>query len=298
MATLFVRASSMFCGRLESFPWRLCAALVLAAPRLATAEDSTAPASGGATNVSSFATPFTRYLSTYEPIYFLLGTYPAAEFQFSLKYQVFAFTNHWARPSTNFYLAYTQTSFWDLLSSDPSFYDTSYKPSAFFYFPDLLDAGNKNPIRLDLQAGLEHESNGRGGTGERSLYTTYLQPSITFVQPCGLQLSLCPRAWAYVINLSKNNPDIASYRGYADLLGTLSWKSPHNPDQYYKLAATYGMGDDGGHSSLKLDLSVTVLPWIRFTPRIHVQYFTGYGQTLRQYNARSHGLRAGISLYD
>jgi hypothetical protein len=34
-----------------------------------------------------------------------------------------------------------------------------------------------------------------------------------------------------------------------------------------------------------------------FNPSIQVQYFTGYGQTLRQYDQSSHGLRAGICLW-
>jgi outer membrane phospholipase A len=65
------------------------------------------------------------------------------------------------------------------------------------------------------------------------------------------------------------------------------------------LMASYGMGDDGGYSSLKLDFSFSVKQWIHaFSPRIHAQYFTGYGQTLRQYNRYSHGLRVGFSLFD
>ena len=147
----------------------LYAVLLLGWPVLVSGQEATDPSAGRGTNASAVATPFSRYLSPYEPIYFLLGTYPAAEFQFSLKYQVFAPTNRWARPSTNVYLAYTQTSFWDLLSSDPSFYDTSYKPSAFLYFPDILPGKKEEVIRLDLQGGIEHESNGRGGAAERSL---------------------------------------------------------------------------------------------------------------------------------
>ena len=34
-----------------------------------------------------------------------------------------------------------------------------------------------------------------------------------------------------------------------------------------------------------------------FNPSIQVQYFTGYGQTLLQYNETSHALRAGLCLW-
>ncbi len=253
------------------------------------------PGTQMATNQRHFfsaVTNFSKYLTPYEPIYFLLGSYPAAEFQFSLKYQVFDSTNRWLYPATNLFFGYTQTSFWDLFSSDPSFYDTSYKPSAFFYFRDLLEGRIEKPFQLDLQCGYEHESNGRGGTDERSLNTAYLQPTVTIGLTDDLQLSLCPRAWVYIIAVSDNNPDIANYRGYTDLLGTVSWK------KNYQLATRFRIGDEGDNSSLLFDFSFALPRSTGFTPRIHAQYFTGYGETLRQYNQISHGFRVGLSLYD
>ena len=100
------------------------------------------------------------HIYPYEPIYFLLGTYPAAEFQFSLKYKLFDLDSEW-NPLGHVYFAYTQTSFWDLISKDPSFYDTSYKPSAFLFYTNVNRGGT---FQLDLQGGVEHESNGRIST--------------------------------------------------------------------------------------------------------------------------------------
>jgi len=95
-----------------------------------------------------------QHIYAYEPIYFLLGTYPAAEFQISLKYKLFNLNGD-LNPLAHVYFAYTQTSYWDLISKDPSFYDTSYKPSGFLYYPNV----NKgNTLQLDLQGGVEHES--------------------------------------------------------------------------------------------------------------------------------------------
>src|SRR5579862_7068463 len=111
MTTQFTQTGSVFSRRLKLLPRLLCAALFLASGLLVRAQGALGPAPGAGTNSSSIGNPFSRYLSPYEPIYFLLGTYPAAEFQFSLKYQPFAPTNHWTRYSSNFFLAYTQTSF-------------------------------------------------------------------------------------------------------------------------------------------------------------------------------------------
>jgi len=237
---------------------------------------------------------FVTHVSFYEPIYFILGTYPAGEFQFSLKYKLLAFKDNWD-PLTHLYFGYTQTSFWDVLSRNPSFYDTSYKPSIFLYYPDAFQ---KEYFQLDLQSGAEHESNGRGGTLERSLNTIYLQPKATVDLPYNFQLSLQPRAWLYV-RTGDNNQNIADYRGYVNLLAALTWLDPNSAEKI-QLAAKYTIGDQGTHPGLLYDLrfNLASLPVLRrFNPSIQVQYFTGYGQTLAQYNQTSHAFRAGLCLW-
>ena len=234
---------------------------------------------------------FAGQISIYEPVYFILGSYPAAEFQFSLKYQVFSFTNR-LNPLADLYFAYTQTSFWDLISADPSFYDTSYKPSAFLYYSNLVERGS---FHLDLQGGYEHESNGRGGTMERSLNTAYLQPTATLDLPDNFQISFQPRAW-YYLSVGNNNPDLANYRGYADLRTALTWTEPHWGEKI-QLATRLRIGDEGSHAGWLFDLRFNLPVFTKFNPTFQVEYFTGYGQTLRQYNQTSHGIRAGLCLW-
>jgi len=236
----------------------------------------------------------TNHLSTYEPIYFIAGTYPAAKFQFSIKYRVFNLTNE-DNPLGHVYFAYTQTSFWDLISKDPSFYDTSYKPSAFLLYNDVVPGGWAH---LDLQSGMEHESNGRGGTGERSLNTVYLQPTATVNLGDSLAWRVQPRAWDY-LSVGEYDQDLDHYRGYVDVLTDLTWTDPDSAERI-QLGAKVRMGDDWDHEGLWFDLRFNLagVPWLRtFNPTFQVEYFTGYGQTLRQYNASSHGLRVGLCLW-
>jgi outer membrane phospholipase A len=230
----------------------------------------------------------------YEPDYFILGSTPAAEFQISLKYKLLNVQDNWI-PYTHLYFAYTQTSFWNVLSRDPAFYDTSYKPSAFVLYPDLL---HNNVFNLDLQGGTEHESNGRGGTEERSLYTVYLQPKATFVLPYDFQFSLQPRAWVYYL-IGSNNPNLPEYRGNADLTSALTWLN-NDSGERIQFSTRLRIGDQGSHAGLLFDLRFNFagLPILRkFNPSIQVQYFTGYGQTLLQYDEISHALRAGLCLW-
>jgi phospholipase A1/A2 len=241
---------------------------------------------------------FMTNLSFYEPVYFIIGSYPAAEFQFSIKYQLLDLDSRW-NPLGHSYFAFTQTSLWDLISPDPSFYDSSYKPSLFLFYTNVYSARlySTNQVRFDLQAGTEHESNGRGGLGERSLYTAYLQPTATFDLPYNLQLTLQPRARLYYW-VGPNNPDISDYRGYADLLAALTWKDP-NSDEQIQFATKLQVGDTGAHVGLKFDLrfNLAMVPLLqKFNPTIQVQYFTGYGQSLRQYDVSSHAFRAGLCL--
>lgn len=232
-----------------------------------------------------------RHIYAYEPIYFILGQYPAAEFQFSLKYKPFDLTDDW-NPLAHTYFAYTQTSFWDLISRDPSFYDTSYKPSAFLFYPDVFQ---ETSIQFDLQGGIEHESNGKGGTGERSLNTVYLQPTIRFDLPAHFQLSFQPRVWDY-LSLGSNNPDLPAYRGYGDLLGALTWNEPGSGEKI-QFATRLRIGNEGSHAGLLFDLRFNLPFRSHFNPSIQLQYFTGYGQTLRQYNEDSRAFRAGVCIW-
>jgi outer membrane phospholipase A len=127
------------------------------------------------------------------------------------------------------------------------------------------------------------------------LNTVYLQPTVRFDLPDHLQLTFQPRAW-YYITLSDNNPDLADYRGYADLLGALSWTDPKSGEKV-QFATRLRLGDEGSHAGLLFDLRFNLPHRSHFNPAIQLQYFTGYGQTLRQYNEPSHAFRAGFCLW-
>jgi phospholipase A1/A2 len=266
--------------------------VAVAAPPSPTATSTSTPAS--TIPNSDLREYFASHMSFYEPIYVVAGSAPAVEFQLSFKYKLFDFKDDWD-PLTHLYFAFTQTSFWNAFVKNPSFFDTSYKPSLFLYYPDLLQKG---PFQVDLQLGGEHESNGRGGTLERSFNTIYLQPKVTIDLPYNFQLSFQPRAWFYLY-VGDNNPDIADYHGYADMLTALSWLNPKSGEKI-QVSNKFVIGDEGSHVGLLFDVRFNLvdLPVLRkFNPVIQVQYFTGFGQTLLDYNVDNHALRAGVCLY-
>lgn len=238
---------------------------------------------------------FKDHVSSYEPIYFIAGTEsPNAKFQVSFKYRLL---NNNGPLATNlpalrgFHVAYSQTSLWDWNAASAPFFDSSYRPEALYLRENITCAESNDWFRLDLQAGFQHESNGRDGFDSRSMNIAYLRPRFVFGKQDGLQLTLQPRAWTYIGDLS-DNPDIADYRGYVDLRAIVGWaRGP-------QLSAIGRLGKDGNHESLQLDFTY---PLMGFFPRsfslyLHVQYYTGFGESLLRYNERDTSLRAGFSL--
>ena len=246
----------------------------------------------------SFATEplskFFKYFSPYEPIYFIAGSeHPTARFQVSLKYHVFdpgGWMGDNVPGASDLYFGYTQTSLWDVFAPSSPFFDTSYKPGAFLYRRDVFTNGW---LALDLQGGYEHESNGRDGADSRSVNMIYAQPTLRLGREDGLSVTLTARAWSYVFDLS-NNPDIRHYRGYADMVGALTWK------QGLQVSTLFRIGDTGEHSTLQFDVTYPLwrIRWLGgLTPYLHGQYFSGYGESLLRYNQKDEVWRLGLSLY-
>jgi outer membrane phospholipase A len=239
---------------------------------------------------------FRQHFFPFEPFYFIAGTEsPNAKFQISLRYQLFTeegwVAEQWSGV-TNLSVAYTQTSLWDWNGPSAPFFDSSYKPEVDYSWLHVDRGRWADWIRLDLQGGLQHESNGKGGPDSRSLNLAYLRTTITFGRVGGFQVSVSPKAFVYLGDLS-DNPDLADYRGYVELRAVLGWTDN------VQLAATARVGDEFDRGSLQLDLTYPMwkLPVLRSSVFLHAQYFTGYGESLLRYNERSDSLRAGFALF-
>ena len=239
----------------------------------------------------------------YEPIYFLAGDVdPMAKFQFSFKYQVFDPKGSIADtvpPLGNFYLAYSQTSFWDLEGESTPFIDNSYRPELFFLWTDLddrftIDGKRVLPewIKLDVQIGVGHESNGRSGEESRSINRAFVRPTVTFGDRDDIFVSVGPRFFTYVGDLS-DNPDVGEFIGdWVDL------KMVAGQAGGVQLAAIGRAGNDWDKGSLQLDLSFPVrkLSGNSLDVFFHTQYFTGYSESLLGLRENGSSLRFGISL--
>lgn len=298
---------------------------VAAGPAVATPAKAS-PASRAATpgrnlDLTSDIENMRRHISGYDPIYFAVGWRERfnARFQFSFKYRVFepaapdeSLPRQLAR---DLYMAYTQNSIWDLESFSKPFYDTSYKPTLF-----LLHAFAPDPSRnwrLSLQAGVQHESNGKGGgaspvipagsllssttalrhtTDSRSLNSLYVAPTLRWTNEHDFFVEARARLNGY-FDL-EDNRDLARYRGYAEL----TLKGGY--DRGFQ-ASLQARGKIDGHGSLELNFTWPAIetPLLRhvFPPSLGgyalIQYFNGYGESLLDYDVRRKDqLRFGLLL--
>jgi outer membrane phospholipase A len=259
----------------------------------------------------------TEFLSTrfhaHEPIYFLAGPLnPNSKFQVSLKYQLFSDTGDIARAApwaADLFVAYSQTSFWDIGGDSSPFFDSSYRPEFLYQLGprDVRDVGWLPGVtRFDLQAGLRHESNGRDGPESRSLNIAYVSPIFTFGDDgvdnvrrdandadggSDFFVAVAPRLWMYLTDNS-DNPDIYQYRGYGDLRLVAGWRGG------FQAALTARLGNDFDKGALQVDLTY---PLQKLAIRdlgmyLHGQFFTGYGESLIEYDESTTSFRLGLSL--
>ena len=248
----------------------------------------------------------------HEPIYFLSGPLnPNTKFQVSLKYQLFASggdVDRVAPWASDLFVAYSQTSFWDIGGDSSPFFDSSYRPEFLYQLgPRAVRdvAWLPGVTRFDLQAGLRHESNGRDGAESRSLNIAYVSPILTFGddgvvhgaadapggQPRDFFVAVAPRLWTYLTD-NDDNPDIYRYRGYGDLRLVAGWRGG------FQAAFTARLGNDFDKGSLQVDLSY---PLQKLAIRdlgmyLHGQFFTGYGESLIEYDESTTSFRLGVSL--
>lgn len=223
---------------------------------------------------------FSSAVSPNEPMYFSVGSRgnTTAKFQVSLKFRIF-------NPDTKtpflekLYLAYSQTSIWDLDSASKPFRDSSYRPSLFF----LDDRVSQWPFagsRLGFQGGVEHESNGRDADASRSINIVFVRPALTFLLGGNYALTLAPKIYHYLDK--SDNPDIDDYRGHADFLVRFG------QEDGWLVDTTIRRGRNADLGSVQLDLSYPLRKptFGNLSGYLHLQYFSGYGESLVDYDQR------------
>ncbi|HEU0186852.1 MAG TPA: phospholipase A, partial [Gallionellaceae bacterium] len=183
--------------------------------------------------------------------------------------------------------AYTQQSNWQAFNSRDSspFRETNYEPELIA----TMGTGNSYGLKL-VNLGLVHQSNGRDLPGSRSWNRVYAQGGWETDT-----LSALARAWWRLPeNESQDdNPDIQDYYGRGDIL--LRW-APLDDSQVVDILLRNNLRGDHNRSFIQIDWATPVT--MNQSAKLHVQFTTGYGESLIDYNYQQTTLGLGVSFRD
>lgn len=191
------------------------------------------------------------------------------------------------------WFGYTQQSYWQLFNPGLSrpFRTTDHEPEVMYVYP----ANTQLPAGWRLRysgVGLAHQSNGQSLPLSRSWNRVYLMGGLEK----GNNFNLRARVWRRLPegNAHDDNPGISNYIGRAEVAGTWHFQT------HQTLGATVRTPLNSTHRG-----SVRV-EWMRplgsrddaVGLRLHTQLFSGYGDSLIDYNRRRTVLSVGLSLVD
>ncbi|HEY0210286.1 phospholipase A [Acerihabitans sp.] len=177
--------------------------------------------------------------------------------------------------------SYTQHSFWQISNTAESspFRETNYEPQLFLGWATDYDFAGWT-LR-DVEVGVNHQSNGRSDPTSRSWDRAYTR---LMAQNGNWQVEVKP--W-FTFGNTNDNPDITKYLGYYRLKIGYAWgESVFSVESHYNWNSGYGSG--------QLGWSYPVSRHVRF----YTQVFSGYGESLIDYDHRQTRVGVGFMLND
>lgn len=194
------------------------------------------------------------------------------------------------------WFGYTQQSYWQLFNGELSrpFRSTDHEPELTYVYP--TDAKLPGGWRLRYSGiSLVHQSNGQALPLSRSWNRVVLMAGMER----GHEFRLQGKVWKRLNEgaVDDDNPEISDLVGRAELIGT--WDI--NKDNTVAMTLRHSLNNDG-KGSVRLEWLTAVgdggIPGSRNGLRFHTQLFSGYGDSLVDYNRRRTGLSLGLSLVE
>lgn len=204
-----------------------------------------------------------------------------AELAFQLSFKL-KMAENVANQPVDLWFGYTQRSFWQASNQEASspFRETDYQPEVMAVVPVRLNVLGLN-LRM-LSIGVAHQSNGQSSSLSRSWNRAYVQAGFERGN-----FDLSARIWKRFNESASedDNPNITDYMGRGDLVGTYR----RNGHEFSMLI----------RHNFQTDKGATQLSWafpIASKLKGYVQYFTGYGYTLIDYNDFQRVLGIGVQV--
>ncbi|WP_245720593.1 phospholipase A [Microbulbifer yueqingensis] len=205
------------------------------------------------------------------------------EVQFQLSVQVPVWRGFLGKASF-MSLAYTNKSFWQAYNSEDSspFRETNHEPEMIVtWLNDWSVLGFQNVAN---QLAINHQSNGRSGSLSRSWNRIYAN---FFFERENVIISFKP--WYRIPEDRENddNPDIEAYLGHFELAGTFTGANGHSVSMMLR----NNLRSDN-HGAFELRWGFPLGSRVRG----YVKYFTGYGESLIDYDEAVNTLGVGFEL--
>ncbi|MBI2772454.1 MAG: phospholipase A [Burkholderiales bacterium] len=197
--------------------------------------------------------------------------------------------------SDSLWVGFTQQSYWQFFSGGISrpFRTTDYEPEAMYIYP--LDVGLPGGMRLRYAGlGISHQSNGRTLPLSRSWNRGILMAGLDLDS----RFSLEGRIWKRLGESGgDDNPDITDLIGRGEL--TATWHADAKNTFSGTVRTAFGSNSNG---SVRLEYFRALGRGNRVGNlndlRLHVQAFSGYGDSLLDYNRKRNVFSVGLALVD
>ena len=224
---------------------------------------------------------------TYDSVYHKGRSSTEVKFQISIKSSL---VKNILGLNDELFFGYTQTAWWQITEASAPFRETNYMPELFLIIPNIYH----NNILKAYKIGLLHQSNGRAGLSSRSWNRIYLA---TIFQQGGL--FVIPRVWYRIPEKKKkniysargdDNPNIYDYMGYGDL----KIFYPYKKNLFSILIRNNLKLTRNNKGAFQFNWTFP-LPWVS-NMFGYVQIFSGYGESLIDYNKLNNKIGIGFAI--
>jgi phospholipase A1 len=185
-----------------------------------------------------------------------------------------------ANTPIDIWAGYTQQSFWQAYARSESspFRETNYQPEFMAVLPINKQLG---PVNLRFASvGFVHQSNGQSATLSRSWNRFYAQMGLE-----SGNLGVTARVWKRLDNAKSNNDnaDITDFLGHGDMRITYR-------DKGFEYSALLRRNFGTGHGAVQAGVAFPLAVNLKG----YAQLFSGYGQSLIDYNYSQKSLGLGV----
>jgi len=185
------------------------------------------------------------------------------------------------------YFAYTQVSFWQGYNTDNSspFRETNYEPETFLAWESNKELGADWNFKATT-FGFTHQSNGRSEPISRSW--NRLNSNLIFSKE---NVVIVFNPWYRIEESSTedDNPDLLDYYGHGEM--TFVYK---NANRVFSLTGRNNLESGFSKGSVRASLSFPLFENVKG----YVQLFSGYGNSLIEYDVYTNTVGFGISITD